>query len=180
MSFEDDFDQLYRNCYRRLLAKAVVVTGGEPVPAQDAVQEAFVRCWERMSTQNGPPVLNWDSWLSVIVVREALKGRADSARSVGLEGHDPPSSNLDLASALQIKDAYRRVCKGVAGLSARRRSVVALRFIAGLNTAQVADELCISESAVRAHIALARKDLHPQWLELKQLGIVDDDERREA
>ena len=171
---EDAFDSLYRTWYRALLAKAYLVTG-RPNAAEDAVQEAFIQCWRRLTDPYGPPVLHWGGWLSVTVVREALR-RHSSEVPFDIGRHDGPGNSPDLAVEIQLKDVYRKVCEEMARLRERPRQAVALRCIAGLSTAEVAEEMGITQSTVRVHLAEARRALEPLRMELRQLGILSDEE----
>ncbi|MFG2504636.1 RNA polymerase sigma factor [Streptomyces rubiginosohelvolus] len=172
---EDAFESLYRTWYRALVAKAFLVTGGRLGVAEDAVQEAFVQCWRRMSDPHGPPVQHWGGWLSVTVVREALRRRSADV-PLDLSRHDSAVNAPDLAVEVQLKDIYRVVCKEMARLKERPRQAMALRCIAGLSTLEVAEEMGITQSTVRVHLAEARRALEPLRLDLRQLGIVDDEE----
>ncbi|MDN3029743.1 sigma-70 family RNA polymerase sigma factor [Streptomyces sp. S.PB5] len=171
---DDAFESLYRTWYRTLVAKAFLVAGGRDV-AEDAVQEAFIQCWRRMADPRGAPVKHWGGWLAVTAVREALHRRNtdvvfDPAR------HDSAAHALDLAVEVQLKEVYRRACAEMAGLRERPRRAMALRCIAGLNTAEVAQEMGITQSTVRVHLAEARRALEPLRVELRQMGIVTEGE----
>ncbi|MFJ1878674.1 RNA polymerase sigma factor [Streptomyces chartreusis] len=82
------FDQLYRASYQRMLAKDIGVCGGNSAVAQDAVQEAFIRCWRRMNDADGPSVEDWHAWLSTVVVRECLAALRRLPSTLPLEGRD--------------------------------------------------------------------------------------------
>ncbi|MGW3291077.1 RNA polymerase sigma factor [Streptomyces sp. NPDC001002] len=172
---EDSFDALYRTWYRALVAKAFLVTAGRLNAAEDAAQEAFVQCWRRMNDPCGPSVQHWGAWLSTTAVREALRRRSQEV-PFDLGRHDSAVNAPDLAVEVQLKEVYRQVCEEMARLKERPRQAMALRCIAGLTTAEVAEEMGITQSTVRVHLAEARRALEPLRMELAQLGIVDDEE----
>ncbi|MFD9326198.1 RNA polymerase sigma factor [Streptomyces sp. NPDC060065] len=171
---DDAFDSLYRQWYRTLVAKAFLVTGGGLNAAEDAVQEAFIQCWRRMHDPGKPHVRFWGGWLSTTVVREALRRRVPDL-PFDLGCHDSAVVEPDLAVEVQLKDVYGRVCAAMAGLQERPRQAMALRCIAGLSAAEVAEEMGITQSTVRVHLADARRALEPLRDELRQLGIVDEE-----
>ena len=171
---EDDFDSLYRTFYRVLLAKAFLAAGSRLEVAEDAVQEAFMQCWRRMKDPSQPSVQHWGGWLSVTVVREALRRRSTEIL-FDLGHHDRALTVPDVAVEVHLKEVYRRACTEMARLNERPRQAMALRFIAGLSPAEVAEEMGIAQATVRVHIAEARRALEPLRGELRQLGIVSDE-----
>ncbi|MBM7057887.1 RNA polymerase sigma factor [Streptomyces durocortorensis] len=168
------FDQLYRTLYRRMLAKGIVVCGGNSVVAQDAVQEAFIRCWRRMKDVHSPPVENWPAWLSTVVVRECLAALRHLPNTLPLEGCDFSSTTPDLAAHLDLKDAYRRVCAAIAQLSEQQRAAVALCCMADLDANRAGAIMGIEAATVRVHLSRARRTLGPLWGEFDSLGVFDD------
>lgn len=172
---EADFDALYRTLYRTLLAKAFLASGSCFQVAEDAVQEAFIQCWRRMNDPAKPAVEHWGGWLSVTVVREALRRRGTEIL-FDLGEHDSAPAAPDVAVEVHLKEVYRRACAEMARLNERPRRAMVLRFLAGLSPAEVAEEMGIAQATVRVHIAEARRALEPLRAELAQLGIVSDDE----
>ena len=168
------FDELYRASYQRMLAKGIMVCGGNSVVAQDAVQEAFIRCWRRMNDVHGPPVENWHAWLSTVVVRECLAALRRLPSTLPLEGRDFSSTAPELAAHLDLKDAYRRVCGAIARLSEQQRAAVALCCLADLDAKQAGAAMGVEAATVRVHLSRARKTLGPLWAEFNSLGIFDD------
>src|SRR3954467_14729043 len=63
-----DFDSFYRDTSRRLLRYAYGLTG-DPVEAQDLVQEAYARAWQRWRRIDGYE--NPEAWLRLVVPRRA-------------------------------------------------------------------------------------------------------------
>ncbi|MGW4873742.1 RNA polymerase sigma factor [Streptomyces chartreusis] len=173
---EDAFDSLYRRWYQALVAKAYLAARGRRDVAEDAVQHAFEQCWRRMNDPAGPPVEHWDRWLKKVTVHEALNRSKKKEVVFDLGHHDSAVNLLDLAVEVQLKEVYRRVCEEMAGLRERPRRAMALRCIAGLSTAEVAQEMGITQSTVRVYLAEARTVLEPLRLELRQLGIVTEGE----
>ena len=82
----DGFDEFYRGSRQRLLGFVYVLTG-DLAEAQDAVQEAYVRAWQRWSTVSAYE--EPEAWVRVVDtrLREAQQDpRAAAARrQAGLE-----------------------------------------------------------------------------------------------
>ncbi|GAA1215458.1 hypothetical protein GCM10009665_01600 [Kitasatospora nipponensis] len=176
------FDRLCRTTYRRLLAKAVLVTGGQVASAQDAVQESFVKCWQRMTSTGQEPVANWNAWLARVVVHDALAqiGPARTAVVEGWEGLDAAALGPDHATSFVLKEAFRTVCKEVRYLPPQRRRCLVFHCLGGFSIREIAGQLGLTESAVRSHITLARRDLRPVWVDLVRMEVLEDGEWRES
>lgn len=78
---EKEFDALFRQWYRPLLAQAMFVSGGRRTLADDAVQEAFLQCWRRWNSPHLEPVRTWPPWLRTTVVNMT---QAQIAQEVGI------------------------------------------------------------------------------------------------
>ncbi|MEW1912336.1 sigma-70 family RNA polymerase sigma factor [Kitasatospora sp. NPDC085895] len=177
---DEAFDQLYRSNYRRLLAKAMVVTGNRLAPAQDAVQDTFEECWKRLTSEK-PPVQNWNAWLAKVVVREALAvAQAGDARREPMERWDEVDVGADPAFSFDLKEAFRRVCNEARRLAPQRRRALVLRCFGGFSTREVAEMMGISEPAVRSHVTFARRDLDWVWQDLRAMGVVEGPGGRET
>ncbi|MET7295881.1 sigma-70 family RNA polymerase sigma factor [Streptomyces griseoloalbus] len=170
---EGEFDAVYREWYPRLLARASMVCGAQRALASDAVQEAFIQCWRRMNDPASAPVLNWGSWLATTVLHEAINLRGRHSGTTSLDGVDRPARGPDLAELMDVKEGFLRVCAAVAELPVSQREVMALSYLAGLSTADIADMLRIEPSTVRKHRSNARRRLEPLAVELRQLGLLD-------
>lgn len=171
-----EFDDLFRAWYPRMVSQAFLLSAGRLPLAQDAAQEAFVKCWRRLTDPHAVVVDNWPAWLRVTVINEtfaALKKEAP-VRHVGGEELDRADRGLDPASHLDLKDAYRTVCGHIARLSDRQREVVARCALGGQSLKEAAVIMGISEGTARAHLYRARQALNPVWTELKAMGVLDE------
>ena len=65
----DGFDEFYRGSRQRLLGFVYVLTG-DLAEAQDAVQEAYIRAWQRWSTVSGYD--DPEAWVRVVASRIAV------------------------------------------------------------------------------------------------------------
>ncbi|MFI6281814.1 RNA polymerase sigma factor [Streptomyces sp. NPDC050988] len=129
---DEAFDTLFRQWYRPLLAQAMFVSGGRRTLADVAVQEAFLQCWQRWNAPHLEPVRAWPGWLRTTVVREVL-GLQKEVGSAGFDPdmHDRAAAEVDLASWMDARGAYRTVLERIVSLSDKQREVMSRCAIAG-------------------------------------------------
>ncbi len=143
------------NDYPRLVA-AVALISGSRWAAEDAVQEALARAWER--SERGERIESLKAWVTAVAInlvrsgfrrllaerraRERLGGtaRLDSA------GPSDPEGSIDLAWAL-------------ASLPRRQREATILRYYLDMDVRDVATALRISEGTAKTTLHRARKAL---------------------
>jgi RNA polymerase sigma-70 factor (ECF subfamily) len=149
-----DFDVVYRDNLRRLVAQAYLVTG-DVEEARDCVQEAFARAWvrwDRLSVEVDDPV----AWLSTVTYRIAISGwrRRQAAkgalRRLGRPQPCPPPS----VEAVLVATALARLPPG-------QRAVVVLHYYEGQRVEDIARTLSLSVSAVKSRLLRARTALGP-------------------
>ena len=158
------FEILMRRYNQRLyrVARAIVVDDGE---AEDVMQDAYVRAYSHLDQFAGRS--RFSTWLTRIAVYEALARARRSKRLVGIDHLSPTkegsmSANDRGPEQQAIQRDLRNVLEAaVATLPESFRSVLMLRDIEGLSTAETAESLGISEALVktrlhRAHAALRR------------------------
>lgn len=132
-------------------AVCFVVTGGDAELTEEAVQSAWPIAWRKLHTIRDPERLR--PWLISIAVNEArqLSRRRRRGRvleiSVALDSspiapEDPGShvGDIDLRNALS-------------GMSPEDRALVALRYVAGFDSTELARALHMSPSGTRARLA---------------------------
>lgn len=157
MAGEGDFDAFYEGSNRRLLAQLYGACGdlGE---AQDCLQDAYLRAWQRWSrlaTYDNP-----EAWVRTVAMRLAIN-RWHKARSAvrawtrhgpRLTGTEPRPDSVALVASL------RR-------LPWPQRQAIVLHHIAGLPVGEIAAEIGVPESTVKTRLARGRAALASQLSE---------------
>jgi len=140
---EDDLLAFCHAEHRRLVGLLVVVVGDVPV-AEELAQEALARLcanWSSVRRMDNPR-----AWLRRVALnlatsrfrRRQAEWRANRRHGV-VDVHVP----ADPATAVAVRDAVRR-------LPPRQRTVIALRYFAGLDVAETAREMRCAEGTVKS------------------------------
>ena len=126
---------------------------GDPDLACDAVQAAWLIAWRKLRTVREPDHLR--SWLVAVAANEArhLVRRRRPGRIVEIE-LDPAVSNAPGAVAPDAAGEIRRLdlANALRRLTPEERSLVAFRYGAELDSAEIGSLLGISASGVRARL----------------------------
>jgi RNA polymerase sigma factor (sigma-70 family) len=136
----DEFDALYRTTVDDLFAYAATLLH-DRAAAEDVVAATFERAYRRRSSYD-PRRGSRRQWLFGIARHAALDELRRRRRAATLaaepEAEEPPA-DMDPARRATVRAA-------LAGLDARERELVALKFFAGLDNAEIAGVLRISAS----------------------------------
>ena len=157
------FDRLVVVKRERVVRTAYQVTG-DLEDARDVAQSVFLRLWHVLPRFD--PGQRFDTWLYRITVNAAI----DLLRTRGPKGmlqplpEDPSvleaeGSDGGLEAGLDLRDLQRAFSRLAARLSPKQRAAFVLREIEGLETAEVARILDVTESTVRNHVLQARRTL---------------------
>ncbi|MDO3683034.1 SigE family RNA polymerase sigma factor [Micromonospora sp. C28ISP2-4] len=162
----DGFDEFYRGSRQRLLGFVFVLTG-DLAEAQDAVQEAYIRAWQRWSTVRGYD--DPEAWVRVVASRIAvsrwrsLRSRARAYLRHGAEESMPAPST----DTVEVVAALRR-------LPEEQRVALALYYLLGMPVAEVARETDAPVGTVKARLSRGRAAL------AELLAVVDLEEPADA
>ena len=131
-----------------LFRVAYVVAGSEQL-AEDAVQAAWSIAWRKLGSLHDPDRLR--PWLVSIAANEARQTlRSRHRRQVAeIRVRSPDDAAGDPATIvdrLDLVDAFRH-------LKPEDRSLLAMRFVAGLDAAEIGAVLGMSPSGVRGHLS---------------------------
>ncbi|UUY01556.1 RNA polymerase sigma factor [Svornostia abyssi] len=146
------FDVLVSRHARTLHAVARRVAG--PDAADDVTQQALLRAWAAIS--GGAQVQHPSGWLHRIVRTTAID--AHHAMPDDTELPDDVAADLDLPAEVQQRIDVRQALALLAALPEEQRTAV-LAAVQGRTSADVADELGMSEGAVRQLAYRARTGL---------------------
>lgn len=162
----DGFDEFYRGSRQRMLGFVYVLTG-DLAEAQDAVQEAYIRAWQRWSTVGGYD--DPEAWVRVVAGRIAvsrwrsLRSRARAYLRHGVEEFSPAPST----ETVEVVAALRR-------LPEEQRVAIALYYLLGMPVAEVARETSAPVGTVKARLSRGRTAL------AGLLAVVDLEEAADA
>jgi RNA polymerase sigma factor (sigma-70 family) len=144
---------------RSSLASAVSLICGDPVLAEEAVQEALLKAWQKAKA--GAEVDIWSSWVLTVALnhtrshfrrlgreRAALRSLAGQLEPLQREFADQVASSVDLVRAMSE-------------LTRREREVVALHYRLDMSVNEIAETLNVKEGTVKTLLHRARARLLP-------------------
>jgi len=148
--------------YPRLVAAVALVCGSRPA-AEDAVQEALLRAWER--SEKGEEIESLEGWVTTVALNLARSGlrrirserRARARLRTSTVGEPPTADRIDVERALSA-------------LPRRQREVAVLRYYLQLDTREVAAALRVNEGTVKSTLFRARATL------AEALGLDENEE----
>jgi len=156
------FEDLVLRKRERVVRTAFQITG-DLEDARDVAQSVFLRLWrvlQRFDLQR-----KFDTWLYRITVNAAI----DFIRQRGPKGFLQPlpddagerlvDPRQGPAEALDLNELQRTFLRLAARLAPKQRATFILKEIEGLETAEVARVLGVTESTVRNHLLQARRML---------------------
>ena len=150
MKATDDFDAFYRDTSRRLARYAYGLTG-DAGDAQDLVQEAYARAWQRWRRLSGYE--DPEAWLRLVVNRlssdrwRRLRVRRQWATTAPPSPAPPPSENtVVLVNAMRtLPPAHRRA--------------LALHYLLDRSVAEIAVETGTTVGTVKSWLSRGRAGL---------------------
>ena len=155
-------EALARRCWPDLRRWALIELG-DPVQADDAVQEALVRLMR--FADRFDPSRPFRPWLKTLLRRTCHDVRRRAAR------HDDRSApevdigrSADPGRALDLDRAARRAAAALEDLSPRQRQIWLLCEREGLSAVQAAEQLEVEPGTARALLYQARKALRKRLL----------------
>jgi RNA polymerase sigma-70 factor, ECF subfamily len=146
-----EFEELYRHAYPLVVAAVTLLTGSRTI-AEDAVQEAFARAWnrwERLAGYDAP--LAW-------VRRVAMNIAVSRWRSLRRE-HRLTVPASEGAARLDRAADWVDLQAALLRLPTRQRRAVVLSAVVGLSTDEIAAEMSVAPATVRSWLSRTRRAL---------------------
>lgn len=139
------------------MTRICMVICGDVHVARDAVQAAWPIAWRKLGSLRDPARLR--PWLMSVAANEARQIMRSDRRRVARESQLAPA----LSSEPGQRAEYLDLAVAVARLAPDERRLIALRYVAGLSSAEIARETGGTASAIRGKLARAlyrlRKEL---------------------
>jgi RNA polymerase sigma-70 factor, ECF subfamily len=131
------------------MARVAFVVCGDEETTRDAVQSAWAIAWSRIGSLRDPAQVR--AWLVAIAANEARQQmrRGRRVTVVDLSDQLAGTQGADADTWLELVD-LQRVLRG---LKPEERGLLAMRFAAGLESAEIAAQLGMSASGVRSRLA---------------------------
>jgi RNA polymerase sigma-70 factor (ECF subfamily) len=166
------FEYLYRK-YRNLLYYRAWEILRDPMAAEDAVSEAFIRVYRNLDKVDDPDSPRCAAFLGTIVRNVALtmaKKRAAAPMPVpigaeqdwgngGNGGGDEPADPFDLEAAVIDKISEEQIYRIVNRLDEESRTIFVLKYAYDLSHREIASQLGMTENNVTVRLHRTRKKL---------------------
>jgi RNA polymerase sigma-70 factor (ECF subfamily) len=145
------FERLYRAHVNRVTALARWLLGGDDV--EDAVQDAFIRAWEKLGTFSGDSAFG--TWLHRVAVNLFLRRRQQ--RATHRSRHAEESETMLMVAGPVERPDLRVALEGAVGrLPAGAREVFVLHDMEGFKHEEIAGMLAIDAGTSRSQLHRAR------------------------
>jgi RNA polymerase sigma-70 factor (ECF subfamily) len=149
----EEFDAFYAGTVGRLVGQLYAMTG-DLTEAQDVVQEAFIRAWQRRQSLSmiGSP----EAWVRTVAWRLAVSRWRRTRRSVTRwreESHDTVV-NAPSTDHVALVDALRRIPEA-------QRIAIVLHHLCDRSIEQIAEETGSPVGTVKARLFRGRAALAP-------------------
>lgn len=155
---ETAFAQLV-GCYHADLMRVAYVVCGDAEVAQDAVQSAWVIAWRKLGTVRDRSSIK--GWLVAVAANEARQSvrRRHRQAVVELRVGSADREEADPAAGIERVD----LVNALGHLTPEDRALLAMRYVAGLDSTELGRSLGMSASGTRARLGRLlermRKDL---------------------
>lgn len=149
MALDDEtIREFLETSYPRLVAAVALVAGSRE--AEDAVQEALARAWERAGTEQIRSLPAWVTRVSLNLSKSRRRRLRAEARA---------TERLRIASPPPSAESRTDVERALAQLSRRQREMTVLRYYLGMDLQEIAETLGITEGTVKTQLFRARRVL---------------------
>jgi RNA polymerase sigma-70 factor (ECF subfamily) len=150
------FEQLYKRHRDRVYGLVWRLCGGDAALAEDLLQEAFVRAWQKLDSFRGES--RFFTWLHRLSANVALSDRRSRLRRAR---HESPMEEQAERTAIGARDvsAGKRADleQAIAQLPERARAVLVLHDVEGYGHAEIGQMTGMAEGSSKAQLHRARK-----------------------
>ena len=150
------FEQLYRSHCDRIYALCWRMCGGDRALAEDMVQEAFVRAWNKLHLFKGDS--KFGTWLHRLTVNVVLSDRRIRVKRLRREQEFDDDLERVLVGERNVFAGLRKDLEAaISGLPERARTVLVLYDIEGYQHNEIAALTGMAVGSSKAQLHRARK-----------------------
>lgn len=155
------YESLYRLNRDRIYGLLWRMSGGHHALAEDLLQEAFVRAWQKLDMFRGDS--QFGTWLHRLAVNVALSDRRTRIRKAGKEVELDERAHRTVVGTPDVRaDHQRDLEQSIARLPERARTVLVLYDIEGYRHAEIARMTGMAVGSSKAQLHRARKLLREE------------------
>lgn len=154
MMSAQEFDVFYANTYSRLVGQLYAMTG-DYAEAQDVVQEAFAKAWDRLASFSAGD--SPEAWVRTVAWRLAVSRFRRAKRALELLG-----SNYVERQVAEPTPERAALVAALRTLPERQRRAIVLHYLCDLSVDQVAAETGSPAGTVKVWLARGRAALARQ------------------
>jgi RNA polymerase sigma-70 factor (ECF subfamily) len=150
------FENLYRAHCDRIFGLCWRMCGGDRPTAEDMVQEAFVRAWNKLHLFKGES--KFGTWLHRLAVNVVLSDRRTRVKRVQREQEFDEGTERTMVGQADVVAGLRQdLEEAIAGLPERARTVLILYDIEGYQHDEIANMTGMAVGSSKAQLHRARK-----------------------
>lgn len=150
------FEQLYRKYSGRLYALCWRLSGGDASVAEDILQDAFVRAWNKLDLFRGDS--SFGTWMHRLTANVALSDRRIRLRRVTREQPMDPGVERTAMGAADVDQGLRNdLEQAISVLPERARTVLVLFDVEGYRHEEIAEITGMAVGSSKAQLHRARK-----------------------
>jgi RNA polymerase sigma-70 factor (ECF subfamily) len=150
------FEKLYRGHCDRIYALCWRMCGGDRALAEDMVQEAFVRAWNKLELFKGDS--KFGTWLHRLTVNVVLSDRRIRVKRLKREQEFSDDIERVQVGERNVFAGLRKDLEAaIAGLPERARTVLILYDVEGYQHQEIADMTGMAVGSSKAQLHRARK-----------------------
>ncbi len=150
------FEKLYRSHCDRIFGLCWRMCGCDKALAEDMVQEAFVRAWNKLGLFRGDA--KFGTWLHRLAVNVVLSDRRIRVKRLQREREMVDEVERTLVGDKDVSAGLRKDLEAaIAGLPERARTVLVLYDIEGYQHSEIAEMTGMAVGSSKAQLHRARK-----------------------
>jgi RNA polymerase sigma-70 factor (ECF subfamily) len=150
------FENLYSRHRNRVYGIVWRLSGGDSALAEDLLQEAFVRAWQKLDSFRGESL--FATWLHRLAVNVALSDRRIRIKRLERETALEGAAERTAAGAKDVYAGERMdLEQAIASLPERARTVLVLYDIEGYSHAEIAEMAGMAVGSSKAQLHRARR-----------------------